>query len=175
MKISLYAAISMDGFIARKDHSIDWLSDIGGVTDFGYEEFYTSVDVICMGSSTFQQISAGSPWPYGDKPAWIYSRTSFSSSEQNVRVTSLSPENLAAQLQQEGKQHLWVMGGGEIHTMFLNADLVDELRLFVMPTALGEGIPLFHPKLTERQWYLAEAKAWPGEVAELHYCRKKHK
>lgn len=171
MKVSMYVAVSIDGFIARKDNSIDWLSDIGEETDFGYQDFYRSVDAICMGNRTYQQIAAASAWPYGDKPAWVYSRAPFASVKPNVYMTLLPPEKFAEQLRREGKQHLWVMGGGEIHTIFLNAGLVDEIRLFVMPIALGEGIPLFSPQVIERRWKLTSVEAWPGDVGELRYSR----
>lgn len=169
MKISMYVAASMDGFIARKDGSIDWLNEVGGETDFGYQKFFDSVDVLCVGNHTYQQMA--DVWPYKNIPSWIYSRTSFRPEQANVHVTSLPPKKLVEQLVQEGRQHLWVMGGGEIHSLFLNEDLVDEIRLFVMPIALGEGISLFAPELVERRWHLAKAKVWPGEVAELHYVR----
>lgn len=171
MKVSMYVAVSIDGFIARKDNSIDWLSDIGGETDFGYQAFYRSVDAICMGNRTYRQIVAASAWPYSDKPVCVYSRTPFAPEKPNVYATSLPPEKLAEQLRREGKQHLWVMGGGEIHTVFLNAGLVDEIRLFVMPIALGEGVPLFSQRVIERSWKLISVEVWPGDVGELRYCR----
>lgn len=55
--------------------------------------------------------------------------------------------------------------------LFLREGLVDEIRLFVMPLALGRGVPLFAPPVPEERWELAEVKRWQRGVAELHYVK----
>ena len=57
-KVILYITASLDGYIARKDGSIDWLSGDGSDPniDNGYSAFCKTVDTIIMGSKTYEQI-----------------------------------------------------------------------------------------------------------------------
>lgn len=172
MKISMYVAASMDGFIARTDGSIDWLEEIGEPpNDYGYQAFYDSVDAIVMGGRTYRQMAAAPDWFYAGKPVWVYSRGDFTSEIPDVFHAVSQPSGLIERLRSEGKKHLWVLGGGEIHSLFLRGGLIDEIRLFIMPSALGGGVPLFAPPVPDRRWMLADVKRWPHDVAELHYVR----
>lgn len=171
MKISMYVAASMDGFIARADGAIDWLGSAAeAAEDYDYRDFYASVDVLAMGAKTYRQILAHE-WLYAGKPVWVYSRGELSSDIPGVRRADLEPAALAESLRRENHRHLWVVGGGDIHSLFLRAGLIDEIRLFVMPLALGRGVPLFAPPIADQRWTLAEARRWPHEVAELRYVR----
>lgn len=172
MKISFYVAASMDGFIARPNGDIDWLESVDGeANDFGYADFYNSIDVIAMGGKTFRQMRSFSPWPYAGKPVWVFSHGELPPADPGVSRAELSPAALVEQWIAEGKDHAWVLGGGEIHSLFLRTGLVDEIRLFIMPIALGEGIPLFAPPLNDFRWHLKSVRSWPGNTAELHYAR----
>lgn len=172
MKTSMYVAVSMDGFIARTDGSTDWLAEIGPPpNDYGYGEFYDSVDAIVMGGKTYRQMAFSGDWFHSGKPVWVYSRGGFAPKTPNVFHAVSQPAELVGQLRSEGKKHLWVLGGGDIHAMFLREGLIDEIRLFIMPMALGQGVPLFAPPLPDRLWTLANVARWPHDVAELHYVR----
>lgn len=172
MKISMYVAASMDGFIARPDGDISWLGNTEvELQDYDYQAFYETVDCLVMGGKTYRQIRASHEWFYAGKPTWLYSRQPFVVDIPDVFHADMSPVALAERLKGEGKKHLWVLGGGEIHSRFLREGLVDEIRLFIMPLALGKGVPLFAPPLTDRTWRLADMKRWNGDVAELHYIQ----
>ena len=172
MKTSMYVAASLDGFIARPDGDISWLESIeGAAEDYGYQDFYETVDCLVMGGKTFRQMCAFSKWPYTGKATWVYSRSPVLTDIPGVFHVGMPPKILVKQLKDEGKQHLWVLGGGEIHSLFLRAGFIDEIRLFIMPLALGEGIPLFAPPLQGRRWRLADLRRWNGDMAELRYVR----
>ncbi|MGL6226729.1 MAG: dihydrofolate reductase family protein [Thermoguttaceae bacterium] len=182
MKTSMYVAISIDGFIAKKDGSIDWLNDSDteenaqnqeAKSDCGYNVFLDSVDVLVFGGKTYRQLLTFGDWPYPHKKCVIVSRKETQTNLPNVSFTNDSPEMIVQRLENEGFQHLWVMGGGEIHTMFLNANVIDEMRIFVIPKILGEGIPLFAPPLNnlykEDRWELFNHQHWHSDIVELHY------
>lgn len=172
MKTSMYAAASMDGFIARPNGDIDWLESIAGaVEDYGYQAFYETVDCLVMGGKTYRQMGAFPEWPYAGKPTWVYSRSPFVPDIPAVFHADVPPCTLIERLKNEGMKHLWVLGGGEIHSLFLRERLVDEIRLFIMPLALGDGIPLFAPPIQDQKWRLADLRPWNSEVAELRYMR----
>lgn len=172
LKISMYLAASMDGYIARPDGDIGWLGNADEeLQDFGYQAFYATVDCLVMGGKTYRQLRASHEWFYSGKPTWVYSRYVFSPDIADVLHADRPPAALAEQLRNEGRKHLWVLGGGEIHSLFLRAGLVDEIRLFVMPLALGEGVPLFAPPIPAQTWRLTGMRQWNGDVAELRYAR----
>ena len=112
-------------------------------------------------------------WPYRDKKCVIVTRTETKTDLPNVSLTCETPEQIAEQLENEGCRHIWVMGGGEIHSLFFRAGLIDEMRIFIMPNILGEGIPLFAPPVPDAKWKLLETKRWLGETIELHYEKQR--
>lgn len=172
MKTSMYLASSMDGYIARKDGDIGWLGNTDEeLRDYGYQEFYSTVDCVVMGGRTYRQIRGSHEWFYAGKPTWVYTRGTFVADIPDVHHADLPPKELAKRLENEGRLHLWVLGGGEIHSLFLRQGLVDEIRLFVMPLALGEGIPMFAPPIPDQTWRLRATKQWNDSIAELHYAR----
>lgn len=65
------------------------------------------------------------------------------------------------------------IAGTEFHSLFLRENLIDEIRLFIMPVALGEGVPLIAPPIPEQRWALANVTRWPHDIAELRYIRSR--
>ena len=175
LKLSMYVAISLDGFIAKPDGNIDWLTEYGSQDDLenddGYKEFLASVDALVMGGKTYRQVLTFGDWPYCGKKCVIVSRTETKTDLPDVSFTTDSPEQIVGRLQNGGCRHVWVMGGGEIHSLFLRAGLIDEMRIFVMPKILGEGIPLFAPPVPDVRWTLLSQKEWQANIVELHYRR----
>lgn len=172
MIASMYVAASMGGFIARSDGDISWLGDTDvELQDYGYQAFYDAVDCLVMGGKTYRQIRSSHEWFYAGKPTWVYSRQPLIPDIPDVFHADVSPVDLVERLKTEGKKHLWILGGGEIHSLFLHEGLVDEIRLFLMPLALGEGVPLFAPPLPDQAWRLENLKRWHADIAELHYIR----
>ncbi|MGL4942227.1 MAG: dihydrofolate reductase family protein [Thermoguttaceae bacterium] len=176
MKISMYVAISLDGFIAKLDGSIDWLTDDVSQTDIenddNYREFFASVDAIVMGGKTFRQVLTFGNWQYRGKKCVVVSRTETKTDVPDLVFTVDTPEQIVERLQRENCQHVWVMGGGEIHSLFLRAELIDEMRIFVMPKILGEGVPLFAPPVPEMKWKLLAMKCWRDQIVELRYEKR---
>ena len=175
MKLSMYVAISLDGFIAKTDGNIDWLAEDVSfedtLNDEDYKAFYDSTDALVMGGKTYRQLLTFGDWPYPGKKTIVVSRTEKRSDLSDVFFSDASAEQIAERLELEGHQHVWILGGGEIHSMFLNAGLIDEMRIFVMPKILGEGIPLFAPPVSDGKWKLLETKHWRKNIVELHYAK----
>lgn len=149
IKCSVYIAASVDGFIARPDGDIDWLhkpeyaeSDGG---DFGYDDFVKSVDILVMGSASFEKVQSFSQWPYEKTPVIVLSHRDLdipSHLRGKVKVDNLAPGELVAQLEREGARHLYIDGGKTIQS-FLQAGLLNEITITQIPILLGDGIPLF--------------------------------
>jgi dihydrofolate reductase len=149
MKVSVYIATSLDGFIARKDDALDWLDEANATVpegeDLGYHAFMESVDVLVMGRKTFDKVLSFGQWPYGETRVVVLSRSPISlpsSLPDTVTHSSQSPRVLLERLASDGVEHVYVDGGNTIQS-FLSVGLVDEITLTVIPVILGDGIPLF--------------------------------
>jgi dihydrofolate reductase len=144
MKLSVFCGVSVDGFLARPDHALDFL-DAGGQEPHGFEEFYGSVDVLVIGRKTFEVVLAFGKWPYGKKPVIVLcSRPLDLSSMKGGVVDQMSgdPAEVVTRLKERGFQHAYIDGGITIQR-FLAAGLIDRLIITRVPVLIGAGIPLF--------------------------------
>ena len=76
--IILYTALSLDSYIARPDWDVDWLESAESIPgeDYGYKEFYDSIDTTLMGNNSYRKIiSFDIPFPYPDKTNFVFSRS----------------------------------------------------------------------------------------------------
>jgi dihydrofolate reductase len=164
MKVSVFIATSLDGFIARPDGAIDWLpgsgenDDEGGegtggqdtaeVEEHGWESFWGSVDCLILGRNSFEKVLEFSFWPYeGTRTIVLTSRQAYPVLEElegKVELYGGDPEGLVARLAAEGHQRLYVDGGKTIQS-FLREGLITDMTITTIPVLIGEGIPLFGP------------------------------
>ena len=168
-KVVFYGAISLDGYLARENHSLDWLFGTEGEAETGYQEFYDSVDTILMGSSTYDQIAILSPdkFPYEGKPCYVFSR-SRTGSDEHVTFINEDIAGFTQSLKEQEGRRIWMVGGGEVLQHLLT--LVDEFIIQIAPTIIGRGIPLFVPGDQENKLKLVDVRRYK-QFAELHYER----
>ncbi|MEO8033889.1 MAG: dihydrofolate reductase family protein [Acidobacteriota bacterium] len=139
-RIILHIAASLDGFIAGPDGEIDWLFHDA---DYGMTEFFRSVDTAVMGRKTWDAaVAMGSP-RFAGMQHYIVTRTPRPSDDPDVEFVGADVVALVSGLRATAGKDIWLVGGGEIVRMFLDANLIDEVVLSVHPIILGEGIPLF--------------------------------
>ncbi|HEX8815380.1 MAG TPA: dihydrofolate reductase family protein [Terriglobales bacterium] len=144
MMISVFVGTSLDGFIARRNHALDFLPDDGG-EPHGYEEFIATVDCLVIGRNTFDVVMSFPEWPYGKKRVVVLSSRPIDFSKVRdgvVEQMSGEPKEIAAKLVAGGIKHVYLDGGVTIQR-FLHAGLVDQLTVTRVPVLIGEGIPLF--------------------------------
>jgi dihydrofolate reductase len=153
--ITYGGAVSLDGFLAGPEGSIDWLhfsKDVQKVM----ADYWKKVDTILWGRKTYDVSVAMKP-SSTKKPAkaqsskrkeptmrnYVFSRTLKSLDDPNVElVTSDAVEFVRALKRRPGKE-ICLMGGGELAQSLLAAGLVDEIGLNIHPILLGSGIPTF--------------------------------
>jgi dihydrofolate reductase len=146
-KIKLYIASSLDSYIASENGSIDWLFSNA---DYGYTKFYDSIDAILVGRKTYDQSLKFDEYPYKGKKVYVFTRRTKGKKKNNnthgVEYIDEDIPGFARHLVQQSsveKKDIWLLGGGEIVSILLNAGLVDEIILTIHPIILGKGIPLF--------------------------------
>lgn len=145
-RIKLYIATSLDGFIARENGSIDWLTeyDNNPETDYGYSKFYSSIGTVLMGRKTYEQVLGFGDWPYKEKKSYVFTRQKESlRRENNVEFASGGIKEFVHQLKGSTEEDIWLMGGSQLIKAFLEENLIQDLIIFVVPKILGSGIPLF--------------------------------
>ncbi len=144
MRLSVFCGVSVDGFLARPDGTFDFL-DAGGQEPHGFEEFFSSVDVMVIGRKTFEVVLGFGGWAYGKKPVVVLSShpLDFSSiPDAVVEQMSGDPADIATRLEARGLQHAYIDGGLTIQR-FLAAGLINRLIITRVPVLIGAGIPLF--------------------------------
>ena len=160
-KITAYIALSLDGFVAREDGSVDWLPDTAGT---GYDTFYKSVDTVIMGRVTYEQILTFEKYPYRDKKSLVFTRTS--QGKEGIEFVSDVKSFVRNGFPNAG-ENIWLVGGAQLFSSFLKEDAVDEIIITVIPVILGRGVSLF-TGIKETKLELVKAKEY-GQLAELHY------
>ena len=145
MKASVFVGTSLDGFIARVNGELDFLSH-GGDEPRGYDEFIATVDAHVIGRKTFEVVLGFDTWPYGEKPVFVLSTSTLAPAPQGAVVERLSgdPAEIVSQLDARGIRHVYVDGGITIQR-FLQAGLIQRLIVTRVPVLIGAGIPLFGP------------------------------
>jgi dihydrofolate reductase len=150
IKASVFIATSLDGFIARSNGDLDWLTEAQSASteqDYGYQEFMDTVDTIVLGRNTFELVLTFDTWPYGGKKVVVLSSKPSAVPPHlvdSVEWLSLPPQQLVERLAARGVTHLYVDGGKTIQG-FLRAGLIDELIITRVPILIGTGVPLFGP------------------------------
>ena len=173
--IILYIATSLDGYIARNNGEVDWLSGNGDDTnvDNRYEKFYNSIDTVVMGRTTYEQVvNELSPdtWVYEGKKCYVATRKKH---ESDKRAEFISDDivEVIKNLKIQGGKDIWLIGGGKLIDQFIKQDLIDKYIVTIIPTILGDGIPLFLDGNPEIKLRLVETKVIDGMV-ELSYIRR---
>jgi len=175
MANNVFIAVSLDGFIAREDGEIDWLTSFPNPdkSDFGYSKFIEQMDAIVMGRNTFNKVRTFGEWPY-QLPVFLLSSTMDklpSGLESRVEIIEGDPPDIVNQLNSQGYDELYLDGGKTIQG-FLDADLVEKLIITRLPVLLGRGIPLFGSDGMERQFVHRHTEVMAGQLVQSTYTRK---
>jgi dihydrofolate reductase len=142
IKGSVFVGMSLDGFIARTDGRVDFLSPSGDVPH-GYEEFVAKVESLVMGRNTYEFVVDFGEWPYGDKPVFVLSSAGIKPPpDAIVERMHGDPKEIASEIASRGISHIYVDGGVTIQE-FLRAGLIQRLVISRVPVLIGSGIPLF--------------------------------
>ena len=145
MKTSVYIGTSLDGFIARPDGNIDWLTQYANDDAINaYKEFMNGIDAIVIGRGTFEKILTFPSWPY-EKKAFVLSTTLKqlpNTLDDKANLLSMKIKELLSYLSETGFSNIYIDGGKVIQS-FLEEDAIDELIISSVPLLIGNGIPLF--------------------------------
>ncbi len=175
-KVIMALGISLDGYIARQDGTFDFLYMPKDYFEGDFAAFLASIDVAVMGRKTYDVSQAMGGDSFGGKIAsYVFSRTLPSGEHDGATFVKSTPRAFIGRLRRQKGKNIWLMGGGELGRDFLKADLVDELHIGVVPTLLGQGIPLFPPGFPQREFALVENQTFSKGLIAIKYKRMRGK
>jgi len=175
MKTFVYIGTSLDGFIARKDGDIDWLTKFANEEAFdSYKKFTAMIDAIVIGRGTFEKVLDFPTWPY-DKKVFVLSNSVKQVPEElksKLTLLAMKPAALLDYLRQKGFSGIYVDGGKVIQD-FLQADLIDELIISKVPVLIGSGIPLFGFLENDLTFEHVRTEKYSNGLVRSYYERKR--
>ena len=169
-KVIAYLACSLNGKIARKNGSVDWLHDMDklGKVDYGFHDFYATVDTTIMGASTYRWIlDMGVEFPYKDKENFVFTRNNVFEDHPLVNIIDKDHLKLVEDLKHKEGKDIWLVGGGQLKTLFLNEGLLDELCIHQMPVILPDGIDVFENTPKENMASLIKSRSFENGAIEM--------
>jgi dihydrofolate reductase len=184
-RVTIHMAASLDGFIARKDGSVDWMetSDefAGGETmDPAFvESFLKTIDCYVMGSRTYETAlgfeAKGFGWAYGDKPTFVLTTRKLPRTRDTVEFHSGDLATFVNERLRPRFRSIWFVGGGVVAGDCLRLGLADDVRYSIVPIAIGDGIRFFEKLDRDVPLHLAEVKAYKNGMVELRYEVRGHR
>lgn len=177
MKTQYYTAVSLDGYIADPDHSLDWLHQFGGGDESSYPAFIREVGAIAMGSTTYEWVlehhvysdpEHPKAWPY-EQPTWVFSsRTLPPVPGADIRFANgdVAPVHAEMRAAAAGK-NIWIVGGGELAAQFHDRGLLDEIIVTIAPVILSGGAPLFTRRIATPPPRVVEVKPHSSGLTQM--------
>ncbi|MGG7661112.1 dihydrofolate reductase family protein [Dyadobacter sp. BHUBP1] len=172
-KVFVYIAASLDGYIAKHDDDLTFLSLVEQEgEDYGYGEFIDTIDTVIIGRKTYDKVQAmGIEYLRADKEYYIMTRTPRAQ-EGNVRFHTGDLKALIDELKQKEGKHIFVDGGAEVVNQLIRLDLIDEYIVSLIPILLGDGIRLFKDGRPEQNLTFVSSKSFEKGLVQLHYMRR---
>jgi dihydrofolate reductase len=167
-----YIAASLDGFIADKDESLEWLMTRGEMElgdEHHYNTFIKRIRTVVMGRATYDWIArSGQEWAYGAQRTLVVTSRPIPDPAGPLE-TRTDVDALVAELRALDDGDVWMLGGGQLQMAFMERGALDEIEVYVISELLGGGYPLFPPTGFRARPTLLSAKSLGAGGARLHY------
>jgi dihydrofolate reductase len=166
----VFIASSLDGFIAGPNDELDWLAGGKGEPEDTFTPFMAHIGAMLMGRRTFDVVRGfGGSWPYGETPVLVATHRPLTSTQPTVRAVRGTVAELIDEAKAvAGERDVYVDGGALIRSA-LDAELIDEMTVTMIPIVLGEGIPLFAGASRQHRLELLGARDIGGGLVQLRY------
>jgi dihydrofolate reductase len=169
-KVTFGGANSLDNYIARPDHAVDWLL-WGDEAAQVMADYWKTIDTILMGRKTYEVAlrSGHGGDTYPGMTTYVFSRTLPPGARDGVTIIDTDVVGLVRELKGREGKDICLMGGGELARPLFEAGLIDEIGFNVHPVLLGSGIPLFHPMTRQIDLELQECRPFKNGCVLVSY------
>jgi len=171
-KVTFGGGNSLDNYLARPDHAVDWLrwsDEVAAVTN----EYWKTIDTVLMGRKTYEAAArSGQAEGYPGVKNFVFSRTLESEPGGEVVVVRTDAAEFVRDLKEQEGKDICLMGGGELARSLFEADLIDVVGLNIHPVLLGSGIPVFHPMSRQIDLELLKYKKFENGCLYVTYWVK---
>lgn len=174
-KVSLFIAMSLDGYIADTRGGVNWIagqsSDIENLDT--YSEFIKDIDIVLMGWNTYHQVTtelSPNKWIYSGMTTYIFTHRQEKSTDE-IKFTNENPVTLINKLKQQEGKDIWICGGANLIQQLVENELVDKYYISIIPTLLGKGLRLFGASLQEQKLKLINTRNYNG-IVDVVYERR---
>lgn len=180
-KIKVYIGTTIDGYIARKNDSLDWLLEFPNPKgiDHGYFQFLSEIDTVIIGRKTYEEdlkyakLNMGGKWADGNNRIYVITTNeNYIPQTENTKVISQLDKNTIDKIKTESQKDIYVVGGGQIISELLNISAIEEMILCIFPIVIGSGIRLFPEDTKETKFDLVKAESFETGIVTLTYKSK---
>jgi len=170
--VILYSAITIDGYIAKKNGNLDWLYGFDKTNNEAttlFNQFYKTIDTTLIGNNTYRKLcESGNYLPYKEKTNYVFSKT-YHNNVNNVTFVQGNIEQFIIEQKKRPGQDIWLVGGGQLNNSIYEIDQIDQIIIDIIPVILGEGIPLLS-KGNTHQFYKQELlQSFPSGRIQIRY------
>ena len=172
-KVTFGGANSLDNYLARPDHAMDWLlwgDEVAAVI----KDYWKTIDTVLMGRKTYEvAVRSGQEAGYPGVKTFVFSRTLEKEPGGDVALVRTDAAEFVRDLKEQEGKDICLMGGGELARSLFEADLIDEIGFNIHPVLLGAGIPLFHPMSRQIDLELQECRPLKNGCVYVTYKVKR--
>ena len=171
-KVILYIAMSLDGYIAKADNDMTFLTIVQkDGEDYGYNDFIKEIDTVIMGRKTYDWVMTQvKEFPHADIDSYIITRTP-GPAKGKISFYTGNLKELILELKQNAGKNIFIDGGAEIVNLLIQDNLIDEYIISIIPILLGDGVRLFRGCIMEQNLELISSKQYDTGLIQLHYKR----
>ena len=162
----IYIAVSLDGFVADKNGSVDWLSKYNSI-DCGYDTFIKEIDCLVIGNTTYKQVLGFGDWVYKGKKSYVLSSTK--NDDENIEGFYSNTSEFLDEIKLRSYKNIWVMGGAKVCQEFINMKLINRVDLFIIPEVLNSGIKLFENISVNIDMKLDKVESFSSKISMMTY------
>jgi dihydrofolate reductase len=169
--VIVHIATSADGYIARPDGDLDWLTSRPAPEGFyGMNAFMTSIDTMLLGRKTYEaSLRLGAKFDSNGRTIVFSRHAPPADAPSGVEFVNDAIGPFVSRLREQPGKDIWLMGGGELIASFLDAQAIDEFVISVVPVFIGDGIPLIARRHRHVPLDLRSTERFEDGLVQLHY------
>ena len=174
--VIVHIATSADGYIARRDGDLEWLTSRPKPEGFyGLSDFMRSIDTKLLGRRTYEaSLRLGGTFDSKSRRYVFTRHAPPADAAPGVEFVGGDVGTFVRRLREQPGKDIWLMGGGELIASLLDEDAIDQFVLTVVPVFIGDGIPLIAPRHRHVPLDLQSIERFDDGAVQLRYNVRKH-